>query len=82
MRAHVCAWRLVTGHPSPPSFSCCVQSAAKELLDLMFALTNYRSSTSNQTLAGVATVFLPLTWLAGIYGMWGGRGWGACGAGK
>ncbi|GAX77470.1 hypothetical protein CEUSTIGMA_g4914.t1 [Chlamydomonas eustigma] len=43
--------------------------SCKQLSDLMFALASYRSSVSAQTLAGVTVVFLPLTFLAGIYGM-------------
>lgn len=42
--------------------------ASKDLVSLMFNLTAYRSTVSSQTLAGVSTLFLPLTWWCGIYG--------------
>ena len=38
------------------------------LADLMFSLQQYQSSVAQQVLAGVAAIFLPLTWVAGIYG--------------
>ena len=42
--------------------------SCKCLSELMFSLASYQTSIAQQTLAGVATVFLPLTYLAGIYG--------------
>ena len=41
---------------------------SKGLMDLMFNLTGYRSTVSGQVLAGISVVFLPLTWISGIYG--------------
>jgi Mg2+ and Co2+ transporter CorA len=38
-------------------------------MDLMFNLTGYRSTVSGSVLSGVAAIFLPLTWICGVYGM-------------
>ena len=42
--------------------------SCKQLSDLMFSLASYHMSVSQQMLAGVAAIFLPLTYLAGVYG--------------
>ena len=44
--------------------------SCKHLSELMFSLASYQTSVSQQMLAGVATIFLPLTYIAGIYGRW------------
>ena len=46
-----------------------LQNDAKDLMDLMFNLTGYRSTVSGSVLSGVAAIFLPLTWVCGVYGM-------------
>lgn len=45
-----------------------LSTSGKDLVSLMFNLTAYRSTVSSQTLAGVSTLFLPLTWWCGVYG--------------
>ena len=40
----------------------------KDLSDLRFSLQNYRTSVAQQMLAGVSVIFMPLTFIAGIYG--------------
>ncbi|KXZ55465.1 hypothetical protein GPECTOR_2g1014 [Gonium pectorale] len=40
-----------------------------DLVGLIFNLTTHRQSQSTQTLAVVSTIFLPITFLAGVYGM-------------
>jgi len=45
-----------------------LSEGCRDVLSLVFEVTNYRSTVAQEVLAGVATVFLPLTWIAGIYG--------------
>ncbi|KAG2489960.1 hypothetical protein HYH03_011590 [Edaphochlamys debaryana] len=40
-----------------------------DLIGLIFNLTTHQQSQSTQTLAVVSTIFLPITFLAGVYGM-------------
>ena len=45
-----------------------LQDEARAMMDLLFSLAAYRSTLSQQILAGVSVLFVPLTWWAGIYG--------------
>ena len=42
---------------------------AKELTDLIFNVLSFQTNASMSTLAVISTVFLPLTFLAGVFGM-------------
>ena len=41
----------------------------RDLISLIFNLTAHRQSIATQTLAVVSAVFLPITFLAGVYGV-------------
>jgi Mg2+ and Co2+ transporter CorA len=41
---------------------------SEALVNLAFNIINYQNSQSNAVLSVVSTVFLPLTFIAGIYG--------------